>query len=116
MQLDPDARLLRIFIGEIDKYGHRPLYEALLQEARKENMAGCTVLKGILSFGASSIVHTAKLIDISQDLPIVVEVVDTDEKINNYREKISEMLEKAGCGALVTIEKATVLHYKHRKK
>lgn len=116
MQLDPDAKLLRIFIGEIDKYEHRPLYEALLQEARRGHMAGCTVLRGILSFGASSIVHTAKLIEISQDLPIVVEVVDTEEKINGFVKKVSDMFETADCGGLITIEKATVLHYIHRKK
>jgi len=116
MELEPDAKLLRIFIGEIDKYEHRPLYEALLQEARRQNMAGCTVLRGILSFGASSIVHTAKLIDISEDLPIIVEVVDHEKKINDFVRRAGEMLETAACGGLITIEKATVLHYKHRKK
>jgi uncharacterized protein len=116
MELNSDSKLLRIFIGEIDKLGHQPLYEAILFAARKQNMAGCSVFRGIMSFGASSIVHTAKLIDISEDLPVIVEIVDHEEKITAFTNLANDMLEQAGCGGLITIEKATVLYYKHRRK
>ncbi len=106
MQLNGDCKLLRIFIGENDKLGHQPLYECILREARKNGMAGCTVSRGIMSYGASSHIHSAKLIDISSDLPIVVEIVDMEEKINNFTEKIGDLLDLAGCGGLITIEKA----------
>ncbi|QOR75684.1 MAG: DUF190 domain-containing protein [Thermoflavifilum sp.] len=111
--LNGDSKLLRIFIGEIDKLGHQPLYEAILFAARKQGMAGCTVLRGIMSFGAGTVVHTAKWIDISQDLPIVVEIVDKEEKINAFMPVLHEMMQKAGCGGLITIEKAQVLYYRH---
>ncbi|MCL6525011.1 MAG: DUF190 domain-containing protein [Thermoflavifilum sp.] len=114
--LNGDSKLLRIFIGERDKLGHQPLYEAILFAARKHGMAGCTVLRGIMSFGAGTVVHTVKLIDISEDLPIVVEIVDKEDKINAFMPILHEMMEKANCGGLITIEKAYVLYYSHRKK
>jgi len=116
MELPTDSKLLRIFIGEIDKIGHQPLYEIILFEARKQSLAGCTVIRGIMSFGASSKVHTARLIDISEDLPIVVEIVDTEEKINAFVPTVDSLMEKAACGGLVTVEKAGVLYYKHGPK
>lgn len=112
MELNGDSKLLRIFIGEIDKVGHQPLYEAILFEAKKQGMAGCTVLRGIMSFGASTTVHTAKIIDISVDLPIIVEIVDHEEKINRFVDTAGKLMEKANCGGLITIEKAGVLYYK----
>jgi PII-like signaling protein len=114
MELPLDSKLLRIFIGEIDKLGHQPLYEAILFEAKKQGLAGCRVLRGIMSFGASTRVHTAKLLDISEDLPIVVEIVDQEEKINAFVETVDALMEKAACGGLVTIEKASVVFYKSR--
>ncbi len=116
MKLEYDSKLLRIFIGEIDKIGHQPLYEAILFAARKQGLAGCTVLRGIMSFGASTRVHTAKWIEISEDLPIVVEIVDHEEKINAFADLVNELMEKAGCGGLMTIEKAGVLYYKSRSQ
>ena len=116
MELAEDSKLLRIFIGDIDKIGHQPLYEAILFAARKNGMAGCTVLKGIMSFGASTNVHTVKLIEICDDLPVVVEIVDHDEKINAFVDVVNELMEKANCGGLITIEKARVLYYKPRAK
>jgi uncharacterized protein len=115
MEQNSDAKLLRIFIGEADKFEHKPLYEAILFAARKKGLAGCTVTKGIMSFGASTVVHTAKLIDISQDLPIIIEIVDNEEKISEFVEQVANMLDKAGCGGLITIEKALVLKYIHRR-
>jgi len=116
MELPTDSKLLRIFIGENDKIGHQPLYEAILFEARNQGLAGCTVLRGIMSFGASTRVHTAKLIDISEDLPIVVEIVDHEEKINAFVDTVDALMQKAACGGLITIEKAGVLYYKPRPK
>jgi PII-like signaling protein len=112
MELNGDSKLLRIFIGEIDKIGRQPLYEVILRAAKDKGLAGCTVLRGIMSFGASSRVHTARLIDISQDLPIVVEIIDKEEKINAFVDIAGQLLEKAACGGLITIEKAGVLYYK----
>lgn len=116
MELNGESKLLRIFIGENDKLGHQPLYEAILFAAREQGLAGCTVLRGIMSFGASTIVHTSKLIDISEDLPVVVEIVDREEKINDFVVIINGMMEQAARGGLITIEKAQVLYYRHKKK
>ncbi len=116
MVLSEDSKLLRIFIGDIDKIGHQPLYEAILFAARKNGLAGCTVLKGIMAFGASSRVHTVKLIEICDNLPVVIEIVDHEEKISAFVEVVSELMEKANCGGLITIEKANVLYYKPRPK
>jgi|ERR1022692_199863 PII-like signaling protein len=116
MELPTESKLLRIFIGEIDKIAHQPLYEAILFEAKKQGLAGCTILRGIMSFGASTRVHTAKLFDISEDLPIIIEIVDQEEKINAFIEKVDVLMEKAACGGLITIEKASVLYYKPRPR
>jgi uncharacterized protein len=115
VELERDSKLLRIFIGERDKFGHKPLYEALVLEAKRRGIAGATVLRGILSYGASSRIHTAKLLDLSFDLPIVVEIVDHNDRIEQFLEKANEMIEEAGCGALITIERAEVIHYKTKK-
>jgi len=115
LQLDRDSKLLRIFIGEADKHGHQPLYEALVHAAKKQGIAGATVLRGILSYGASSRIHTAKLLDLSFDLPIVIEFVDHNEKIEQFLETANQMIEEAGCGALITIEKVEVIHYRPKK-
>lgn len=114
--LNPDSKLLRIFIGENDKVDRRPLYEALLFAAKKQDLAGATVLRGIMAYGASTQVHTAKLIDISQDLPIIVEIVDHEDKISRFLQTVNELMDKAGCGGLVTLEKAQVLYYTPGKK
>ena len=109
------ATLLRIFLGELDKISSRPLYEAILLAARKEGLAGCTVLKGVLSYGASTRIHTAKLIDISEDLPIVVEIVDTPEKITNFLPTVNSLFDECGRGGLITMEKVDVLYYEPKK-
>src|SRR5437868_3272722 len=114
MQLERDSQLLRIFIGELDKSHGRPLYEALVYEAKKQGIAGATVLRGILSYGASSRIHSAKLLDLSFDLPIVVEIVDHNDKIEAFLETANQLIEQAACGALVTVEKAEVIYYKSR--
>lgn len=113
--LSPDSKLLRIFIGEADKVDHRPLYEALVFAARSAQLAGATVTRGIMAYGASSQIHTAKLIEISQDLPIIVEIVDREDKIQAFMETVNLLMDKAGCGGLATIEKARVLYYRSAK-
>jgi PII-like signaling protein len=116
MELDGQSKLLRIFLGENDKIGHRSLFEAIVFAARDHGIAGATVLRGILSFGASTRIHTAKLIDISEDLPIVVEIVDTEEKVNEFIPVINKLFDECGRGGLITIEQVNVLYYKPKNK
>ncbi|MBT1072206.1 DUF190 domain-containing protein [Pelotalea chapellei] len=99
--------LMRIFIGETDRHGHQPLYEALVELLRKEGCAGATVIRAISGFGAHSVYHTQKLLDLSADLPMIVEVVDTEEKIKSIMPRIDEMMS----GGMITLEKATVIRY-----
>ena len=104
-----EQTLMRIFIGESDRYQHKPLYEALVELLRSEGFAGATVLRGISGFGANRIYHTQKLLDLSADLPLVVEVVDSEEKITGVMPKIDAMMG----GGMITLEKATVIRYSH---
>ena len=99
--------LMRIFIGEGDRHGHKPLYEALVELLRSEGFAGATVLRGVCGFGANRIYHTQKLLDLSADLPLVVEAVDSQEKINAVMPMIDAMMG----GGMITLEKATVIRY-----
>ncbi len=107
MQIPRDAVLLRVFFGEDDKHGHLPLYEAVVLKAREMNLAGATVLRGPMGFGHSSHIHTTKILRLSQDLPIVVEIVDLQEKIDTFLPTLDGMMSSG----LVTIEKVQVLHY-----
>jgi len=104
--------LMRIFIGESDRYDHKPLYEALVELLRKEGFAGATVLRGICGFGAHSVFHTQKLLDLSADLPLIVEVVESQEKIDGIMPRIDEMMG----GGMITLEKATVIRYSRDPK
>jgi hypothetical protein len=106
--LDGEQTLVRIFIGEGDKWRHAPLHRALLERLRAEGFAGATVIRGVAGFGANSIIHTANLVDLSADLPILVEVVDDDAHIQKLLPILDEMLTG---GALVTLEKVRVLRY-----
>lgn len=115
MEKDPNAKLLRIFIGESDKVGQQPLYETIVFEAKKQGLSGATVMRGIMGFGANSIVHTTKLFEISSDLPLVVEIVDTEEKVKEFTKTVERLFEKAKSGGLITIEKAEVITYKAGK-
>lgn len=107
MKLSRDAVLLRIFIGEDDKADHEPLYEAIVLKAREMHLAGATVLRGPLGFGHSSVLHTTKILRLSQDLPIVIEIVDAEEKINAFVDAIEGIM---GSG-LMTLEKVKVIQY-----
>jgi len=107
MQLPKDAMLLRIFLGEDDRSDGRPLYEALVVKAREMHLAGATVLRGPMGFGRSSRLHTAKILRLSEDLPVVVEIVDAEARIRSFLEAIEPMME----GGLVTLERVQVLRY-----
>jgi len=115
MENNPNAKLLRIFIGESDKAGNIPLYEAIVMEAKKQSLSGATVVRGIMGFGANSRIHTAKLFEISSDLPMVVEIVDTEEKIREFVKTVEQLFEKTKSGGLITLEKAEVIRYKAGK-
>ena len=104
--------LMRIFIGESDKCGHLPLYEALVELFRKEGLAGATVLRGVAGFGAHSVYHTDKLLRLSMDLPMVVEVVEDQARIDAVMPKIDAMMS----GGMITLEKATVIRYSHHSE
>ena len=112
MYLPEDAVLLRIFVGESDRHGHQPLYETIVLKAREMQMAGATVLRGPMGFGKSSHLHTAKILRLSMDLPIVIEIVDSEEKVNAFL----PVLDKIMGGGLVTLEKAKVIRYQHQGK
>lgn len=107
MQLPRDAVLLRVFFGEDDKFGHLPLYEAIVLKAREMHLAGTTVLRGAVGFGHSSRIHTTKILRLSQDLPIVVEIVDSQEKVDTFLPVLDGMMSSG----LVTLEKVQVLQY-----
>jgi PII-like signaling protein len=107
MQVPKDAMLLRIFLGESDKAGHRPLYEEIVLKAREAHLAGATVLRGPMGFGHSSRLHTAKILRLSGDLPMVVEIVDAEDKIRAFLDSIEPIM---GAG-LVTLERVQVLRY-----
>src|SRR4051812_35907473 len=108
MQGPRDAVLLRIFFGEDERFGHKPLYEAIVLKAREMHLAGATVLRGPMGFGKSSRLHTSKIIRLSMDLPLVIEIVDSEEKINSFLPALDEMIG----GGLVTLEKVKVVHYR----
>ena len=108
MKLEGEGFLLRIYLGEQDKWHHTPLYEAIVLKAREMGLAGATVLRGPMGFGAHSHLHTAKILRLSEDLPVLIEIVDTEKKINAFLPELDEML---GDG-LVTLEKVRVITYR----
>ena len=111
MELPSEGKLLRIFIGESDRHEGKPLYEWLIIEAKARGLAGATALRGLMGFGANSRIHTSKILRLSHDLPIIVEIVDTAEKIQDFLSGIEDKLQ----GGLVTLEKAEVQIYSSRK-
>lgn len=113
MRLSGEAKLLRIFLGELDRAGHKPLYEAIVQKAREAGLAGATVLRGVEGFGAASVIHKAKLLELSEDLPFVIEIVDSEEKIRDFVEVVDRLFEQADCGGLITLEKVEIIKYTH---
>ena len=108
MNIPEEGYLLRIFVGESDRSGHRPLYEEIVLKAREAGLAGATVLRGVMGFGRNSILHTAKILRLSEDLPMVVEIVDSLEKVKAFMPQLDEMIKDG----LVTLEEVKVIHYK----
>lgn len=111
MTIPEEGYLLRIFVGESDKVGHRPLYEVIVLKAREAGLAGATVLRGVMGFGKNSILHTAKILRLSEDLPMVIEIVDGREKVEAFLPILNELI----VDGLVTLEKVNVLHYEGTK-
>ena len=108
MQIPHEAVILRIFIGESDRHEHKPLYETIVLKAREAHLAGATVLRGPMGFGKSSRLHTAKILRLSMDLPIIIEIVDSEEKIRAFLPVLDSMMG----GGLVTMEKVQVIDYR----
>lgn len=111
MHMPKQGQLLRIFIGERNRYEGRPLYEWLVIEAKRMGLAGATVLRGVMGFGANSRIHTSKILRLSEDLPIIVEIVDTHEKLTQFLNRIDDVI----CEGLATLEKADVQFYRYSK-
>jgi hypothetical protein len=108
MHLPQEATLLRVFIGETDRWQHKPLYEAIVLKARELHLAGATVVRGSMGFGKSSRLHTAKILRLSMDLPVIIEIVDSEEKIQSFLPALDEMIK----GGLVTLEQVRVINYR----
>ena len=111
MKITGEGKLLRIFLGESDRVGGRALHDAIVHLAHERGLAGATVWRGIEGYGARSRIHTAKILRLSEDLPILIEIVDAEEKIRAVLPAIEALLEEAGCGGLVTLERAEVIRY-----
>ena len=111
MKVPIEGELLRIFIGESDRWHGKPLYEAIILKAREMGVAGATMLRGMMGYGAASRIHTAKILRLSEDLPIIVEIVDSKEKIESLLPMIDEMVQEG----LVTLENVRVIKYRHSK-
>jgi uncharacterized protein len=109
MKISEEGQLLRIFIGESDKWEGKPLYEALIFKAREMGLAGATMLRGLMGYGAASRVHTAKILRLSEDLPVIVEIVDSPERIASFLPTIDEMVQEG----LVTLERVQIILYRH---
>ena len=109
MEVPRDSMLLRIFIGESDRWNHKPLYEAIVLKAREMQLAGATVLRGPMGFGKSSRMHTAKILRLSMDLPMVIEMVESEEKISAFLPELETMMS----GGMVTLERVQVIEYRH---
>lgn len=111
INISGEAKLLRIFVGESDKYGSIPVYEKIVLDARKFGLAGATVFKGLMGYGGSSIIHTTKVLRLSEDLPLIIEIVDTSEKIDSFIPHLKSIFEHADSGGLITLEKAEIIKY-----
>lgn len=111
MQIKGEAKLLRIFLGESDKIHSTTVYEKIVMEARKAELAGATVFKGIMGFGGRSRIHTSKILRLSEDMPLTIEIVDEERKIDLFIPIIEKIFEEANCGGLITIEKANIIKY-----
>ena len=112
MKIEGEGKLLRIFVGESDTWHGKPLYQAIVERVRKDGLAGATVLRGIEGFGADSHLHTARILRLSEDLPVVIEIVDTDERIQQIIPVLDEMVGEG----MVTLERVEIIAYRGSKK
>jgi len=112
MEIQGEARLLRIFISSTDKFKYLPLYEVVVYAAKRYGLAGATVIKGFMGFGSSSVIHSQKLWEVTEKLPVVIEIVDQADKIDGFVETILPYFDKLPKGGLITIEKATIVLHK----
>ena len=108
MKIPREGQLLRIFVGESDRWKGKPLFEAIVREARRQGLAGATVFRGFEGFGARSRIHTSRILRLTEDLPILVEIVDSEEKVQAFLPVLDDMVQEG----LVTVEKATVIFYR----
>jgi hypothetical protein len=111
MEIKGEAKLVRIFVGESDLINHITVYEKIVTEVRKAGLAGATVFKGILGFGKASRIHSSKILRLSEDLPIVIEIVDDEKKVETFLPMLHDIFEIANCGGLITMEKAEIIKY-----
>lgn len=112
MKLEGEGQLLRIYIGESDQWEGKPLYMAIVERVKKEGLAGCTVIRGIEGFGASSRIHTARILRLSEDLPVLIEIADQNDRIQKIIPVLDEMVDEG----LITLEKVNIIKYKHGSK
>ena len=110
-----EAKLLRIFVGELDKIGRTPLYEKIVYKAKENRLAGATVLRGIMSYGPKHVIHTSKLLSLSEDLPVIIEILDEESKINGFLPVVQELLTQAQTGGMSTIEHVQYISYPFQK-
>lgn len=111
MKINTEGKILRIFIGESDSYQGKPLYEVIVRTVKERGMSGATVLRGVEGFGANSAIRSTRLIDLSNDLPIIIEIVDEEENIQMILPLINQLIEKVNAGALLTLENIQIVKY-----
>jgi PII-like signaling protein len=116
MDENEKIKLLAIYTGETEKYNFRPLYEAIVYAAKKSGLAGATVIRGIMSYGANSKVHTAKIFALSNDLPVKIEIIDTEEKLRKFIEVVKKMFAKSASAGIITLKDVEVIMYQSSKK
>jgi PII-like signaling protein len=116
MKLKGKAKLLRVFVGEADRVYQRPLYEAIVYGAKRFGLAGATVHRGIMSYGANSRIHSSKIFTLSDDLPIIIELVDSEEKVNGFLHILELLIEKSCGGGMITMEQVDVIRYQPQNK
>lgn len=112
MKIEGSGKLLRIYIGSNDRYRNVPMYEALIQRAKEMGIAGCTIIRGIQGFGASHDISKARILRLSENLPLLIEIVDTEERVRQALDEFEKMIDEGGKGVLMTMETVEILHYK----
>jgi len=110
MNILGEAKALRIFLGEEDHFLHKPVYAVIVAEARKAHLAGCSVYRGVMGFGQDSVVHSSKFLAVSEDMPVIIEIIDDSEKIEKFIPTIKEIFESSDCGGLITVQKTDIIH------